>query len=121
MATGRPKSSPATENRLHQECTVWLHNYAPWERKAWHHNDNNSANAWTGGMKKSMGVTRGVWDLEWVTKTGATVWIEFKVGNNSLTRDQIEFKELIRERCDDHLFFVVRTLEEFQFIALKFL
>jgi len=106
--------SKYSELQLHARCTIWLHNTYPEERRMWHHNDNNSTSRREGNKKRTLGVTKGWWDIEWITPDGELVFIEFKVGNGVLTREQKEFMaETLRRRPVGTFFFVEKSFETF--------
>lgn len=106
-----------TELQLHARCVMWFINRYPDERLMWHHNDNNSYNALEGNKKKALGVKKGWWDLEWITPDGELCFIEFKVGTNTLTDKQKEFRERILKRFPTAFFFVERTFESFIYLV----
>lgn len=106
-----------TEEQLHSACVLWMWNEYPQERRAWHHNKNNSINRIAGARNKALGVVEGVWDFEWCTPTGSMVWIEFKVGKYNLSPGQELFAELMRSRRG--IMFVIRTFEEFKELITK--
>lgn len=113
-----------TEEQLQAKCVQWFWNNYPQERLMWHHNNNNSLNRIAGAKAKALGVVKGVWDIEWLTPAGVTIWIELKVNRNTLTDEQFEFRRKTLERVPlgFHLFLVARDdpsrghngLEEFQ-------
>ena len=100
------------EQQLHTACYTWFHNTYHAERGMLHHNNNNSVNSIAGNKMKAMGVVPGVSDFELILKNGVVAFIEMKTRTGVLADEQKRFSAMIVLR--GHLYFVVRTLEEFQ-------
>lgn len=61
---------------------------------------------------KSTGALAGVWDLT-IQKNGNLYFIETKIGNNGLSKEQEHFKKVrIENGVPGSHFFIYRTLEE---------
>lgn len=101
------------EMKLQAECYTWYWNryrFTTWARML-HCNNNNSQNAIKGALNKSLGVVRGVSDLELLMNDGKTLYIELKVGRNGQSQEQIEFMEAAQER--GHQYIIVKTFRDF--------
>lgn len=61
---------------------------------------------------KATGALKGVWDLT-VQKSGQLFFIETKIGNNRLTKEQEHFRDVrIAEGVPAKHFFIYRSMEE---------
>lgn len=59
---------------------------------------------------KATGIVRGTWDMFYMVQP--FVWIEFKIGNNTLSEDQKLFQK--RGESIGQFFFVVYSREQFK-------
>ena len=57
-------------------------------------NWTNSESGKSGNKARSMGVKKGISDWVWLAESGACIWIELKVGDNTQSRDQVIFQRL---------------------------
>jgi hypothetical protein len=103
-----------TEQQLQAKCFLWFWNNHPEERRMLFHVDNNSSNSVVGNQKKALGVTKGVSDLIYILPWGKTVFLECKLPGGVQKPEQREFMVAIQQR--EHLYFIFRSLEEFQAI-----
>lgn len=108
-----------THDQLQSKCVIWLWNEFYFERGMWHHNKANSINQVQGARDKALGVARGIWDLEYVTPNGMIAWFEFKVGKDKLSDSQRQFRAKINQRCTNHIWFEIRTFEDFKDIICQ--
>lgn len=101
-----------SEHALQAYCVEWFWNTYPRYRKMLHANNNNSVNNVAGNKARSLGVCEGVCDLEFVSWSGRVIFIEMKLPSKKLSPPQEDFADKLMER--EHLFFVVKTFEQFK-------
>jgi hypothetical protein len=105
-----------TENRLHQECYIWLHNTLPHLRGLYFEIHNNAFSAVSGARHKAIGRIAGVADNCLLLPFGAgPVFFEFKTEIGKQSEKQKEWQDLVMR--NDYMYHVVRSLEEFKKIC----
>lgn len=85
-------------------CFQWFHNKYIGKRKLLHCNMNNSVNSIAGNKAKAVGVVAGVSDLELIHQ-GTVIFIELKIGNNTMSEEQKEFAKAITEEGLSYILF----------------
>lgn len=103
-----------THEQLIAECFQWHWNEFPWERRMLYGVNNNSKDWMEGAKNKAKGVVAGVLDFCYITYSGRSVYLDGKVGADKLSKEQIEFCDLLDQR--GILWFLFSSLEEFQII-----
>lgn len=108
-----------THEQLIAECFKWHWNNFPWERQMLYGINNNVSAGLSplqqkieGNKNKSKGVVAGVLDFCYITFSGKVVYLDAKVGKDTLSNEQIWFCEKLTER--GIMWDTFSTLEEFQ-------
>ncbi len=108
---------PETEARIQATCFQWFHNSYPQLRGLLYHVPNGEKrDPITAAKLKASGVVKGVPDLEfhfWKR----TFFLECKTPEGRLSPEQIKMKALLEQH--GFLFWVFRSLDEFQQIILS--
>jgi hypothetical protein len=73
--------------------------------------NNNSHDRIAGNKKKAVGVTPGVADLAFVDQ-GVMWFIELKVGNNTTSKEQDDFRDKVLSR--GHYYIIIRDFDSFK-------
>jgi hypothetical protein len=112
---GAPKvARKVSERELHFHCQQWLEKSGIWDRHLIFHVPNERRGGIGAIMHfKRMGVRPGVADYLVFTRRPAA--IEIKDDKSKQRKGQEEFQRYWE--CQGYLYFVVRTLEEFQGIV----
>lgn len=76
---------------------------------------NNSHDAISGNRAKSVGVVKGVSDLELIGNGGVVWFIELKLPGRSQSEEQKDFERKLSDR--GHIYVIVETLDEFKKIV----
>lgn len=100
----------------------WFNTTFPELKEDLHHYANERKCSWnTGKILKSMGVKKGVADLNLAipNKYYAGLWLELKVGKGRLTKEQVAFLE--RKNKRGYLALAVWGYEAAKIVILKYL
>lgn len=107
------KSKSRQEGIIQFSCVEWFKNNYCLK----HHNPRydifsipNEA-TWSNNNFKALGVRKGVSDLV-VVLDSKVLFIELKDGNNTQSKEQMDFQEVVTKL--NHQYFVVRSLTQFQ-------
>lgn len=110
-----------THEQLIAECTQWFWNTIPEERRMLYAVNNNVSAGLTkqqqiveGNKNKAKGVVAGVLDLCYICYDGRSVYLDAKVGNDTLSDEQLDFVGKLEDR--GIMWFTFSSLEEFQHI-----
>lgn len=108
-----------THEQLIASCFQWHWNTYAEERRMLYGVNNNSANRIEGNRNKAKGVVAGVLDFCYLPPPGGfpTVYMDGKVGKDTLSLEQLDFKAKCGSRGIPCLKF--STLEEFQQIIKR--
>ncbi len=106
------------EIQLQSSAFLWHWNNFPLERGLLHANNNNSYNATKGNQNKSLGVVKGVADMEYVTDGGKIVFIEMKTTSGSQSPDQKYFQAQVENRGARYV--IIRSLTEFKALIQQY-
>jgi hypothetical protein len=94
-----------THEQLIAECTQWFWNTFPEERRMLYAVNNNVSAGLTkqqqiveGNKNKAKGVVAGVLDLCYICYDGRSVYLDAKVGNDTLSKEQEDFCEKLDDR-----------------------
>jgi hypothetical protein len=107
-------------DQLQSKCYLWAHNtYPPLRKKFWHtpnelpriKGETQQQYLHRLNQRKAIGVVPGVLDLVFYYKTVLHVF-DFKVGNDKLSDDQLEFIDQIKAEGGKE--YEIRTVEQFQ-------
>lgn len=108
-----------THEQLIAACTQWFWNEIPEERRMLYAVNNNVSAGLSkyqqmveGNKNKAKGVVAGVLDLCYICFDGRSVYLDAKVGNDTLSDAQIDFCTKLDERKIP--WFIFSSLEEFQ-------
>lgn len=113
------KGRSREEEKLHAECFQFMWNNYREERLSFWHTNQNSSNIIKGNHMKALGVVPGIWDFQWITPSGSTVYIEFKSLTGSLSKDQANFQTKVSERNRNSFWYVVKHKQEFEDIIKR--
>jgi hypothetical protein len=112
-------------DKLQSDCFLWFWNTFPEHRYLMHANIGNlttqisgTAGAIKMGQLKSIGLVKGILDLEFYYK-GVLYVFDIKVGSDKLSKEQLSFIAKVEEHGGVAL--EVRSLEEFQNFIKKVL
>ena len=106
-----------SENRIQQEMYMWFHNTYPDLRGCLFHVPNGGARSRReGALFKEIGVVPGVADLFFMYE-GTTTLIEVKNALGKQSKKQLDWEVLMRTNGFEY--YIVRTLEEFQYIIVN--
>lgn len=100
-----------SETLVQQRMYIWFHNTYPGLRGLLCYNLNNSATSRQGLMNKGLGLQAGRSDMVFYYG-GKSYMIEVKNQDGLLSVNQLKWAKLLRSQ--GFLYYVVRTLEEFQ-------
>lgn len=100
-----------THQQLIQECVIWFKNTHKEEAQVFYGVNNNSHDRRSGALARGQGVTAGVLDLCYVLP-GVVAYLDAKVGNDDLSKEQKEFIRMVEERGG--ICFTFSSLREFQ-------
>lgn len=113
-----------THEQLIAAVTQWFWNTFPEERRMLYAINNNVSAGLSkqqqiveGNKNKAKGVVAGVLDLCYITYSGACVYLDAKVGNDTLSDEQKDFCEKLNDR--GMLWFLFSTVDEFKEIIDK--
>lgn len=105
-------------DKLQSDCFMWFWNTYPEHRYLMHSNLGNlttqisgTAGAIKMGQLKSMGIVKGVLDLEFYYR-GVLYVFDIKIGPDKLSKEQLSFISKIEEHGGEAL--EVRSIEQFQ-------
>ena len=112
MRTNREPS----EVNLHQRCYTFFHNKYPKLRKLLNYNLNNSPDARSGAINKSLGLQKGRSDLTLYYK-GTVYHIELKTKTGKQSKAQEEFEDIMESHGFNY--YIIRSLEEFKALIDK--
>ena len=101
-----------TELQMQAECITWFWNTFPAYRRLLHCNMNNSFNRISGSLAKSLGVTSGVSDLEYIGENGVTWFVELKLPGGKQSPEQKDFESKLIER--GHKYVILYSFVEFK-------
>lgn len=109
-----------THEQLIAKCTQWFWNEFPEERRMLYAVNNNVSSGLSrqqqiieGNKNKAKGVVAGVFDLCYILPK-KILYLDAKVGNDSPSKEQIDFMEKAEARGCACMFF--SSFEEFQYI-----
>lgn len=110
-----------THEQLIAAVTQWFWNEFPEERRMLYAVNNNVSAGLSrqqqiieGNKNKAKGVVAGVLDLCYICFDGRTIYFDAKVGNDTLSKEQIDFCGKLDDRGIS--WFVFKTVEEFKSI-----
>jgi hypothetical protein len=84
------------EEQLQAYCFQWAWNtYPQYRRLFFHVQQNMFGNAYRGSINKAIGVVKGVSDFVVISK-GAVLFLEFKVGSNKQSPEQVDFENKVK-------------------------
>lgn len=102
-----------TENRLQQDCYIWLHNTYPELRGLYFEIHNNAFSAQSGMLHKSIGRIAGVADnCLLLPDKGGTIFFEFKSEHGRQSNAQKKWGHLVQN--NGYPYYIVKSLQEFQ-------
>lgn len=105
--------SNKTENRLQQDCYMWLHNQFPYLRGLYFEIHNNAFSAQSGMRHKAIGRIAGVADNCLLLPNGAGVcFFEFKTINGKQSPEQVEWMKKVRDA--GYLYFLINSETQFK-------
>lgn len=94
-----------THEQLIAKCTQWFWNEFPEERRMLFAVNNNVSSGLSkqqqiieGNKNKAKGVVAGVFDLVYIGFDGRHAYLDAKVGNDKLSKEQIDFSEKLNDR-----------------------
>lgn len=108
-----------TEQRIQQECTMWFNNTYPSLRGLFFKIKNEGTNRITGAIDKATGLFPGVADSCLLIPNARPAFIEFKTDTGRQSPSQVKWEKTITDA--GYMYFVVRSLENFQSICHKLL
>lgn len=100
-----------THEQLISDSFQWHWNSFEHERRMLYSVNNNSDSWKTGRKNKALGVVPGVLDFCYILPL-KVCWLDAKVGNDSPSKEQLDFVDKCHER--GHLTFFFSSLKEFQ-------
>lgn len=108
-----------TEIQIQAQCHQWLWNHHPETRRMFFHVPNGgSRNAIEGMQLKASGVIQGIPDCLWLTG-GTVIAFEFKTATGKVSPEQERVHQAWRSA--GYTVHIIRSLEQFQSIALQYL
>jgi len=105
------------ETQLQQRCFTWHWNTFPEYRGLLCCNLNNSKDARTGKLNKSLGVIAGRADLTYYTPSGKVVFIEMKANGGKQSKIQIDWEALVVSF--GYEYYVIDTIEDFKACIMR--
>jgi hypothetical protein len=99
-----------TERRIQQEIFTYHWNTRPLERGLLLYLHNNSKDAVSGNINRSMGVVPGASDLVYLNPTGQPIFMEVKTPTGRQSASQKKFENTITRH--GYEYHIVRSLEE---------
>jgi len=113
-----------THEQLIAKCTQWFWNEFPEDRRMLYAVNNNVSAGLSrqqqiieGNKNKAKGVVAGVLDLCYINFDGRSAYLDAKVGNDVLSKEQEDFCEKLDRR--GIAWFVFSSFEEFQLIIKR--
>ena len=106
--------SRTTHDKLQSDCFIWFHNTYPKLRGLMWSTYNNPKNAAHGAYLKSIGMVKGVHDMQFYYN-GVLYGFEFKVGSDKLRPEQIKWGKQIEMQGGE--WYEIRSVEEFKQIV----
>lgn len=103
-----------THEQLIADCFQWHWNTYPEERRMLYGVNNNSYNKIEGQKNKAKGVVKGVLDFCYLPPQGGCAYLDAKVGNDTMSEEQLDFAEKCTHRRIPT--FTFGSLGEFQHI-----
>lgn len=108
-----------THEQLIAKCTQWFWNSFPEERRMLYAVNNNVSSGLSredqlreGSKNKAKGVVAGVLDLCYICYDGRSVYLDAKIGNDTLSESQIDFCAKLDDR--GILWWTFNSFEGFQ-------
>jgi hypothetical protein len=107
-----------THEQLIAQCFQWHWNTFIEERQMLYGVNNNSYDEREGNRNKAKGVVAGVLDFCYITPRGPSIYLDAKVGSDTLSKAQLSFIAKCEARGVEC--FEFSTLKEFQTIILMY-
>lgn len=108
-----------THEQLIAKCTQWFWNEFVEERRMLYAVNNNVSSGLSkqqqvieGNRNKAKGVVAGVFDLCYLLPESRCVYLDAKVGNDTISKEQLDFMEKAQDR--GHLCITFSSFEEFK-------
>lgn len=112
------KTETITENRIQQECYMWLHNTYPELRGLYFEIHNNAHSAKSGMIHKAIGRQPGVADNCLLLPNGqGPVFLEFKTGSGKQSEAQKKWEAICKSA--GYKYYVIRSLNDFKSLCLQ--